>query len=79
MRLDNKGRLPSANDPRYIFKEPKNMVRYNINPETGFLTSGEGGIEEVFIEGNIPPASADSVSYNFHPTSWGMSDPKELH
>lgn len=78
MRLDNKGRLPSANDPRYIFKEPKNIVRYNINPETGFLTSGEGGIEEVFIEGNIPPASADSVSYNFHPTSWGMSDPKEL-
>ena len=77
--LDNKGKLPAGNDPRYIFKEPKKIVSYKIDPETGFLSSSEEGLDEIFIDGNIPEASPDSLSYNFYPTAWGMHDATELY
>lgn len=79
MRLDNKGKLPAGNDSRYIFKEPKKIVSYKIDPETGFLSSSEEGLDEIFIDGNIPEASPDSLSYNFYPTAWGMHDATELY
>lgn len=77
IRLDNKGRTPSADDSRYNFKIPDKIVKKRISPVTGF-TVEEGGIEEVFIEDNIPPAVADTLQYNFYPTSWGYNDELEL-
>lgn len=73
IRLDNHGRTPSANDPRYSLTEPGGIVHQNINSRTGFATN-YGGFPEVFIEGNVPPAVADSLQYNFYPTSWGYQD-----
>lgn len=73
IKLDNRGRTPAASDARYSFTEPSGIVHQNINPRTGFSTSG-GGIPEVFIESSVPPAVSDSLRYNFYPTSWGYQD-----
>ncbi|MBW6513632.1 MAG: PBP1A family penicillin-binding protein [Candidatus Syntrophosphaera sp.] len=73
IKLDNKGRTPAADDPRYSFSMPPKIVKQNINPRTGFSVSS-GGIPEVFIEGTEPPAVGDSLQYNFSPTSYGYQD-----
>jgi penicillin-binding protein 1A len=78
IRLDNKGRTPKADDPRYGFVVPEKIVKKRINPVTGFLVEN-GGIEEVFIEDNIPPAVSDTLQYNFYPTSWGYNDEFEIN
>ncbi|MDZ4183194.1 MAG: PBP1A family penicillin-binding protein [Candidatus Cloacimonadaceae bacterium] len=76
MRLDNKGRYPSTDDKRYIFNVPSNIVKANINPRTGFTVSS-GGIEEFFIESNVPPAVQDTLQFNFYPSKWGYQDRME--
>ncbi|HPN40598.1 MAG: PBP1A family penicillin-binding protein [Candidatus Cloacimonetes bacterium] len=73
IKIDNNGRYPKADDPRYAFNVPERIVKRSINPYTGFTTNG-GGIEEVFIEDNIPPAVADTLQFNFYPTRWGYND-----
>ncbi len=73
IRLDNKGRTPKSDDPRYNFEVPKKIVKQRINSISGFAVE-EDGIEEVFIEGNLPPAVADTLQYNFYPTRWGYQD-----
>ena len=78
IRLDNKGRTPAADDPRYAFKVPKGVVRYKINPSTGFLSSTDEGMDEYFLEDNIPPAVSDTLSFNFYPTRWGYNDSLDL-
>ncbi|MCB5246594.1 MAG: PBP1A family penicillin-binding protein [Candidatus Cloacimonetes bacterium] len=72
IKIDNNGRTPSANDSRYSFVEPPRIVHLNINPYTGFVVRS-GGIPEVFIEGNEPVVSSDSLSLNF-PPSFGFQD-----
>ena len=69
IRIDNKGRTPRNDDPRYSFVVPDRIVKRTINPKTGFLS--DTGIEEYFIEDNIPSARSDTLSYNFYPTRWG--------
>ena len=70
MKIDNNGRYPAIDDSRYKFNVPPKVVKRHINPRTGF-TIPIGGIEEYFIEDNIPPMVADSLGYNFYPTQWG--------
>jgi membrane carboxypeptidase/penicillin-binding protein len=69
IRNDNKGRLPKSDDPRYSFEVPEHIVTRTINPKTGFVS--ETGIEEYFIEDNVPPARSDTLSYNYHSTRVG--------
>ena len=76
IRLDNNGRTPGANDARYNFSVPDDIIHQNINPRTGFSVS-EGGIPEVFIQGTVPPAVSDSLRYNFYPTGYGYQDKYE--
>lgn len=71
--LENKGRYPAANDPRYSFSEPPNIVHVPINPVTGFYS--EKGIDEVFISGTEPRVKSDSLVYNFYPTRYRYYDP----
>lgn len=78
IRLDSGGKLPGSDNSRYVFKRPEGIVTRMINPRTGFLT-GQGGIEEYFIEDNIPPAMADTLKFNFYPTRWGFNDALELN
>jgi penicillin-binding protein 1A len=78
IRLDNKGRLPSASDPRYSFTVPDNVVSRKINPSSGFISSDDNGIDEYFLEDNIPPALQDTLRFNFYPTRWGYNDALEL-
>jgi penicillin-binding protein 1A len=73
MQLDNKGRIPSATDPRYTFTEPQNIIHQTINPVTGFYS--ENGIDEVFIMGTEPLVKTDSLVYNFYPTRYRIKDP----
>lgn len=73
LKIDNKGRYPSADDSRYTFKVPSRIVRRTINAYTGFATNGTG-MEEVFIEDNVPPAVSDTLQFNFYPTRWGYND-----
>ena len=70
IKIDNKGRFPATDDPRYGFRAPTAVVKRHINPTSGF-TIPMGGIEEYFIEDNIPPMVADTLSYNLYPTQWG--------
>lgn len=77
IRLDNRGKTPPADDPRYAFEKPDKIETHQINPQTGFL-SHEGGIDEYFIEGNVPPALDDTLQFNFYPTRWGYNDTLEL-
>ncbi len=74
--LDNKGRLPNVDDPRYVFSPPPNIDRAMIHPRTGFVVDG-GGIDEIFIKGTIPPAVSDTLRFNFYPTRWGFNDEME--
>ncbi|MDD3536364.1 MAG: PBP1A family penicillin-binding protein [Candidatus Cloacimonetes bacterium] len=74
IRLDNRGKLPSGGDPRYTFKIPEGIVSRKINPSTGFLAAGDSGMDEYFIENNIPPAVSDTLRFNFYPTRWGYND-----
>lgn len=76
LRLDNNGRYPSIEDKRYLFNVPDKIVKRFISPRTGFTVSS-GGIEEVFIENNIPPAVQDTLQFNFSPTRWGYQDRME--
>ncbi|MCB5270216.1 MAG: PBP1A family penicillin-binding protein [Candidatus Cloacimonetes bacterium] len=78
IKLDNGGRLPGSDNPRYSFKRPEGIVTRMINPRTGFLASS-GGIEEYFIEDNIPPAMSDTLQFNFYPTRWGFNDELEMN
>ncbi len=78
IRLDNKGRLPGANDPRYSFKVPSGVISRKINPNTGFLSNTDEGLDEYFLEDNIPPAVSDTLSFNFYPTRWGYNDNLDL-
>ncbi len=71
---ENKGRYPSVDDSKYIFREPEGIVHANINANTGFVTTS-GGISEIFISGFEPTASADTLSYNFYPTRYRLRDP----
>ncbi len=73
MILDNKGKLPRTDDPRYGFEKPSGITEALINPKTGFQTR-YGGITEYFIDGTVPPIVDDTLKYNFHPTRWGFSD-----
>jgi len=72
IRNENKGRFPKSDDPRYSFVVPDRIVKRTINPKTGFLS--ENGIEEYFIEDNIPPARSDTISYNYYPTRMDNSE-----
>jgi len=76
IREDNKGHLPRTDDPRYSFDVPEGIVTRTINPTSGFVSSK--GIEEVFIENNIPPALEDTLRFNFYPTRWGYRDELEM-
>ncbi|MCB5269446.1 MAG: PBP1A family penicillin-binding protein [Candidatus Cloacimonadaceae bacterium] len=78
IKLDNKGKLPAASDPRYSFTVPEGIVSQKINPRSGFLASGNEGLDEYFIKDNIPPAMADTLQFNFYPTRWGYNDALEL-
>lgn len=75
IRLQNKGRMPRLDDSRYSFSMPAGIVKATINPTTGFRSAS--GIEEYFIEGNVPPEIQDTLSFNFHPTRWGYRDELE--
>lgn len=75
IRLQNKGRLPRTDDPRYSFNVPDGIVTRTINPSSGFVSSS--GIEEVFIESNVPPTTEDTLRFNFYPTRWGYRDELE--
>ncbi|MDI3503270.1 MAG: penicillin-binding protein [Candidatus Cloacimonadota bacterium] len=75
--LDNSGKFPDTDDPRYVFDRPDDIVTRLINPKTGFVTE-ENGIEEFFIKDNIPPIVADTLQFNFYPTRWGFNDDLEL-
>ncbi|MDY0152585.1 MAG: PBP1A family penicillin-binding protein [Candidatus Cloacimonas sp.] len=75
IRLQNKGRLPRTDDPRYGFSMPEGIVTRTINPTSGFASSS--GIEEVFIESNVPPVVEDTLRFNFYPTRWGYRDELE--
>ncbi len=77
IRLDNGGRLPRADDSRYVFERPDDIITRKIHPKTGFVTES-GGIEEVFIKDNIPPVMADTLQFNFYPTRWGFNDELEF-
>lgn len=77
IRLDNKGKLPAADDPRFSFSVPDGVVSRKINSSTGFLSNGEG-MDEYFLEDNIPPAMSDTLRFNFYPTRWGYNDAQEL-
>jgi penicillin-binding protein 1A len=77
IRLDNKGKLPAADDPRFTFSVPEGVVSRKINSSTGFLSNGEG-MDEYFLEDNIPPAMSDTLRFNFYPTRWGYNDAQEL-
>ncbi|HOA29252.1 MAG TPA: penicillin-binding protein 1A, partial [Candidatus Cloacimonadota bacterium] len=77
IRLDNKGKLPAADDPRFTFSVPDGVVSRKINSSTGFLSNGEG-MDEYFLEDNIPPAMSDTLRFNFYPTRWGYNDAQEL-
>jgi len=70
--LENRGRYPAADDYRYSFTEPENIVHRTINPGTGYLA--EVGIDEVFISGTEPTVSSDSLIYNFRPTRYRYKD-----
>lgn len=72
IRIDNNGRNPKANDSRYSFVEPPRISHLRVNPYTGFVVRG-GGISEIFIEGNEPVVSRDSLSYNY-PPGYGFQD-----
>ncbi|GAB1468753.1 PBP1A family penicillin-binding protein [Candidatus Cloacimonadota bacterium] len=72
IRNQNKGRTPRVDDPRYCFTMPSGIVKQTINPTSGFASSG--GIEEYFIENNVPPTVADTLRFNFYPTRWGYRD-----
>ncbi len=76
IRIDNKGRTPRTDDPRYSFSMPEGIVKRTINPSSGFLSAS--GIEEFFIEDNVPPALEDTLRFNFYPTRWGYRDELEL-
>ncbi|MBP9038653.1 MAG: penicillin-binding protein 1A, partial [Candidatus Syntrophosphaera sp.] len=75
IKIDNKGRTPKANDPRYSFTVPPRIVQLNIDPYTGLVVSS-GGIPEVFIEDNIPSRAPDSLRYGRAPS--GPSFKEEL-
>lgn len=75
IRLQNKGRTPRADDSRYSFTMPSGIVKRFINPTSGFASSG--GIEEYFIENNVPPVVDDTLRFNFYPTRWGYRDELE--
>lgn len=77
IRLDNKGKTPKNDDPRYTFSKPAKIVSHKINARSGFLSS-DGGVDEYFIEGNVPPAMSDTLQFNFYPTRWGYNDSLEL-
>nr|MDK2851041.1 penicillin-binding protein [Candidatus Cloacimonadota bacterium] len=77
IRLDNGGKIPRADDQRYSFDRPDKIVTRMIHPRTGFQTES-GGIEEVFIEDNVPPVMADTLHFNFYPTRWGYNDELEF-
>ncbi len=77
IRLDNKGKLPAADDPRFTFSVPEGVVSRKINSSTGFLSNSEG-MDEYFLEDNIPPAMSDTLRFNFYPTRWGYNDAQEL-
>lgn len=77
IKLDNKGKLPPASDSRYSFTVPEKIVSRKINPSSGFITSGDG-LDEYFLEDNVPPAMADTLRFNFYPTRWGYNDNLEL-
>ncbi len=77
IRLDNNGRTPRSDDPRYSFVKPDNIVSKKINPNTGFLAA-DGGMDEYFIDGFTPPAVSDTLQFNFYPTRWGYNDALEL-
>ncbi|MCB5262356.1 MAG: PBP1A family penicillin-binding protein [Candidatus Cloacimonetes bacterium] len=78
IKLDNNGKLPGSDSPRYNFTRPEGIVTRTINPRTGFVTD-RSGIEEYFIEDNIPPALSDTLQFNFYPTRWGFHDELELN
>jgi len=73
MILDNKGRTPQADDPRYGFEKPDGIVEATVNSRTGFQTR-YGGVTEYFIDGTVPPLVEDTLQFNFHPTRWGYND-----
>lgn len=73
LKIDNKGHYPKTDDPRYTFKMPSRIVKRAISTRTGFTTEF-GGMEEYFIEDNIPPVVSDSLQFNFYPTRWGYND-----
>ena len=78
IRLDNKGRIPAKDDPRYSFTVPEDVVTHKINPTSGFLSTDDSGIDEYFLADNVPPAMQDTLSFNFYPTRWGFNDELEL-
>ena len=78
IKLDNHGRTPSSDDPRYSFSMPAKIVTQQINPRTGFAVPS-GGITEYFIEGTVPSSASDSLNYNFTPTGYGFQDQFEQY
>lgn len=72
IRVENNGRSPAPNDSRYAFVEPPRIVHLNINPATGLVVRA-GGIPEIFIEGNEPSVSRDSLIFSY-PVDEGYQD-----
>ncbi len=77
LTLDNGGRTPAADSERYKFDPPSRIVHSRINSRTGFSTLGEG-LDEIFIDGTVPPVVSDTLNFNFYPTRWGFNDVMEL-
>lgn len=76
---DNAGVMPPANDRRYSFQKPDNIVEMYIDSDTGFRVSDKSkGIREVFSSRlTIPPFKLPGQKYNFSPL-YRYDDPNPL-
>jgi len=76
---DNDGKMPPANDARYSFKRPENIVEEYIDPETGFRTLNKAnGTKEVFSTRlRLPELQRPGLRYNF-PPRYRYDDPNPL-
>jgi len=76
---DNGGVMPPADDVRYTFKRPDNIVEEYIDPKTGFRTlNKDKGIKEVFSSRlRLPELQRPGLKYNFPPL-YRYDDPNPM-
>lgn len=76
---DNGGKVPEADDIRYTFIRPDNIIEEFIDPITGFKSlSKESGIKEVFSSRfPLPQIQRPGLRYNFPPL-YRYDDPNPL-